>query len=242
MSDNAVPAVSTVMFDFYGTVVDMQRGLTAALTPYLEAKGYTSNPASRLVTWWRRTHFEYSMIDALLHREHTPYKEIGRQAVDYTLERAGIEHTRDEVVSLVARIERLDPFDDVVAALQVLKDAGLALVILSNGDPDMLERGVAHSGTAHLFDRVISVAEAGSFKPHAVTYRTATELLGVRPDEVCFVANHAFDCVGAKAAGMRTAFVNRRNRPFGNDTYPPDAVVPDFAALADALTHPTALR
>lgn len=227
--------VSTVMFDFYGTVVDMQGGLIEAITPYLAEKGYTANPASRVVTWWRRTHFENSMIDALLHRDHTPYREIGRQAVGYTLDRAGIAHTRDEVDALVAQIERLRPFADVVAGLETLKDHGLRLVVLSNGDPDMLDRGVAYSGTAHLFDRVISVAEAGSFKPHEVTYRTATELLGVRPDEVCFVANHAFDCVGAKAAGMRTAFVDRRGRPFGNDTYPPDAVVADFAELATVL-------
>ena len=45
----------------------------------------------------------------------------------------------------------------------------------------MLARGVAYSGTAHLFDRVISVAEAGAFKPHAATYRTACSLVGVEP-------------------------------------------------------------
>jgi 2-haloacid dehalogenase len=213
----------------------MQGGLTMAMEPFLEEKGYTENPASRLVTWWRRTHFENSMIDALLHRGHTPYKEIGRQAVAYTLDRADIPHSADEVIALVAQIEKLKPFDEVVAGLEEMKSNGLNLVILSNGDPDMLDRGVGYSGTAHLFDRVISVAEANSFKPHAVTYRTATELLGVRPDEVCFVANHAFDCVGAKAAGMRTAFVNRRGRPFGNDQYPPDIVVFDFKALASAL-------
>jgi 2-haloacid dehalogenase len=235
MSQRLDPGVSTVMFDFYGTVVDMQGGLIEAITPYLAKKGYTANPASRVVTWWRRTHFENSMIDALLHRDHTPYREIGRQAVGYTLERAGIAHTTDEVDALVAQIERLRPFADVVAGLETLKDHGLRLVVLSNGDPDMLDRGVAYSGTAHLFDRVISVAEAGSFKPHEVTYRTATELLGVRPDEVCFVANHAFDCIGAKAAGMRTAFVDRRGRPFGNDRYPPDAVVAGFAELATVL-------
>ncbi len=235
MRQNMDTGVSTVMFDFYGTVVDMQGGLIEAITPYLAEKGYTANPASRVVTWWRRTHFENSMIDALLHREHTPYREIGRQAVDSTLERAGIAHTMREVDALVAQIEQLRPFGDVVSGLQTLKDHGLRLVVLSNGDPDMLERGVAYSGTAHLFDRVISVAEAGSFKPHAVTYRTATELLDVRPDEVCFVANHAFDCIGAKAAGLRTAFVDRRGRPFGNDTYPPDAVVADFAELTTVL-------
>src|SRR3712207_1513553 len=101
----------------------------------------------------------------------------------------------------------------------------------------MLERGVPYSGTDHLFDRVISVAEAGAFKPHVATYRKATELLGVRPDQVLFVANHAFDCIGAKAFGMRTAFVDRRRRPFGNPTYPPDLVVKDFRDLADVATR-----
>ncbi len=228
--------VTTLMFDFYGTIVDMQGGLTRAITPYLQEKGYTDDPPGRVVTWWRRTHFEASMIDALLHRDHTPYREIGHQAVDATLERAGIPHIREEVEQLVAQIERLKPFPDVVAALGRLKERGYGLVILSNGDPDMLARGVPYSGTDHLFDRVISVAEAGAFKPHVATYRTAAGLLGVAPEQVLFIANHAFDCVGAKAFGMRTAFVDRRRRPFGNAKYPPDLVVKDFAELADVLT------
>jgi 2-haloacid dehalogenase len=235
MTADPLDGVTTVMFDFYGTVVDMQRGLTEAITPYLQAKGSRLEP-SRVVTWWRRTHFEASMIDALLHREHTPYRQIGFQAVDYTLERAGIEHTDDEVAALVGAIERLSPFPDVVAALETMKAHGLRLVILSNGDPDMLERGVAFSGTASLFDRVVSVTEAGSFKPHVATYQKACELVNARAAQVVFVANHAFDCVGAKAFGMRTAFVDRRRRPFGNTTYPPDLIVADFQELAARLT------
>ncbi|MCC7370309.1 MAG: haloacid dehalogenase type II [Chloroflexi bacterium] len=235
MTNDPLASVTTAMFDFYGTVVDMQRGLTEAIAPYLQAKGSSLDPG-RVVTWWRRTHFEASMIDALLHREHTPYRQIGFQAVDYTLERAGIPHTPDEVAALVSAIERLKPFPDVVAALSLLKQHGLKLVILSNGDPDMLERGVAYSGTAHLFDHVISVAEAGSFKPHVATYRTACERVHVRPEQVAFVANHTFDCVGAKAFGMRAVFVDRRKRPFGNTTYPPDLIVADFQELASRLT------
>ena len=239
MSDRYDPgAVTTLMFDFYGTIVDMQAGLTEAVAAYLDQKGYTAQPPGRIVTWWRRTHFENSMIDALLGREHTPYREIGHQAVDYTLERAGIPHTAEEARWLVSRIERLAPFPDVVAALTRLKGHGYRLVILSNGDPDMLARGVPFSGTADLFERVISVAEAGAFKPHVATYRTAARLLGLEADRILFVANHAFDCIGAKAFGMRTAFVDRRRRPFGNPTYPPDLVVRDFAELADVLTGP----
>ena len=232
---NGLAGVSTLMFDFYGTVVDMQSGLTEAITPYLQAKGSTLDPG-RVVTWWRRTHFEASMIDALLDRDHTPYRQIGHQAVNYTLERAGIPHTAEEVAALVGAIERLRPFPDVIEALTRLKAHGYALVILSNGDPDMLESGVPYSGTDHLFDRVISVAEAGAFKPHVATYRTACTLLRVQVEQVLFVANHAFDCVGAKAFGMRTAFVDRRRRPFGNPKYPPDMVVRNFQELARILT------
>ena len=223
--------IGICMFDLYGTVVDMQGGLTRAVTPYLKAKGWAGDP-SRLVTWWRRTHFENSMIDALLHRTHTPYREIGRISLAYTLERAGIPHTQDEVKSLVAEIERLRPFPDVVEALARLKRK-YRLVILSNGDPDMLEAIKPRLGIA--FDRIISVAEAGSFKPHAATYRKAAEMMAARPQEILFVANHAFDCVGAKASGMRAAFVDRRKRPFGDWPYQPDLVVADFKDLADQL-------
>ncbi len=230
-SDTIRHEVRICMFDLYGTVVDMQAGLTRAVTHYLAAKGSAIEPG-RLVTWWRRTHFENSMIDALLHRAHTPYREIGRISLAYTLERAGIPHTQDEVRGLVAEIKRLRPFPDVVKALARLRQK-FRLVILSNGDPDMLEAIKPHLGFE--FDRVISVAEAGSFKPHAVTYRKAAEIVGARPEEILFVANHAFDCVGAKASGMRAAFVDRRKRPFGDWPYQPDLVVADFKELADAL-------
>jgi 2-haloacid dehalogenase len=231
MAENAGSGIKVLMFDLYGTVVDMQRGLTEAVTPYLEKKRWGGRPDA-LVTWWRRTHFENSMIDALLHREHTPYREIGRRALTYTLERAGIPHTQEEVRALVSEIERLKPFPDVVAALTRLKRR-YQLVILSNGDPDMLEAARPHLGVD--FDRIISVAEAGSFKPHVATYRTASELLALPPEAIMFVANHAFDCVGAKAYGMRTCFVDRRKRPFGEWPYQPDLVVADFAELAERL-------
>jgi 2-haloacid dehalogenase len=222
----------TLMFDLYGTLVDMQGGLTSAVTPFLQRKGWMGSPDA-LVTWWRRTHFENSMIDALLHREHTPYREIGQRALAYTLERAGIDYTDEEVAALVSCIERLQPFPDVVAALGKLKQR-YRLTILSNGDPDMLAAARPHLQVE--FDRIISVAEAGSFKPHVATYRTAAELLGSPPDAILFVANHAFDCVGAKAYGMRTCFVDRRKRPFGDWPYQPDLVVGDFTELADRLT------
>ena len=88
--------VTTLMFDFYGTVVDMQGGLIEAITPYLESKNYTAQPAGRVVTWWRST---------------TPW-------------------TRS-----VPWYRRSSAWP-----------RSLKLVILSNGDPDMLETGVSSVG------------------------------------------------------------------------------------------------
>jgi len=223
--------IQVCMFDQYGTVVDMQGGLTAIARPFLKAKGWAGDPNS-FVTWWRRTHFENSMIDALLQREHTPYREIGERAVSFVMERAGIPHTPEEARALVSEIEKLRPFPEVPQALARLK-ARYRIVVLSNGDPDMLEAAKRHHGIP--FDAVISVAAAGAFKPHAATYAKAAEICGVARDRVLFIANHAFDCIGAKAAGMHTAFIDRRARPFGRTPHQPDIVVPTMTALADAL-------
>jgi 2-haloacid dehalogenase len=223
--------IKVCMFDQYGTVVDMQAGLTEVATPYLKGKRWNGRPDA-FVTWWRRTHFENSMIDSLLGRTHTPYREIGERAVEYTLQRAGIPHTLEEVKYLVAQIEKLRPFADVPQALARLQ-AKYKLVVLSNGDPDMLEAAKPYHGIP--FDAIISVATAQAFKPHVRTYTTAAQILGVRMDEVLFVANHAFDCIGAKSAGMHTAFIDRRDRPFGRTPHQPDITVKTMADLADLM-------
>jgi 2-haloacid dehalogenase len=224
--------VKVLAFDQYGTIVDMQKGLTEAVTPFLKDKGWAGKPDS-FVTWWRRTHFENSMIDALCDRGHTQYRVIGQRAVAYVMDRCGIRYSQDEVRALVAEIEMLRPFPDVVAALTRLRAKGYRLAILSNGDRDMLAAAGPHIGFP--FDHVISVEEAGYFKPHWKTYAKAAEIVGEAPQKILFVANHAFDCIGAKSFGMRTAFVDRRKRPFGGTPHQPDLVVADFAELAACL-------
>jgi 2-haloacid dehalogenase len=224
--------IKVLAFDQYGTIVDMQRGLTAFATPFLARKGWDGKPSS-FVTWWRRTHFENSMIDALIDRGHTPYRTIGERAVAYVMDRCGIHYTAEEVRALVAAIERLKPFPDVVPTLEKLRAKGYRLAILSNGDPDMLAAAGPHIGFA--FDQVISVEAAGYFKPHFATYAKAEEIVGEDRARILFVANHAFDCIGAKAYGMRTAFIDRRKRPFGETPHRPDLIVEDFTALGAAL-------
>ncbi len=223
--------IKVCMFDQYGTLVDMQGGLIEVARPYLASKGWAGS-ANSFVTWWRRTHYENSMIDALLGKQHIPYRSIGHLSVTQVLRRAGIEHTRAEVEALVESIVRLKPFPEIPAALDKLRSK-YQIAVLSNGDPDMLEDAKAYHGLA--YDFTISVAEANAFKPHVATYTKAAEILGLRMDEILFVANHEFDCVGAKAAGMRAAFIDRRQRPFAEWPYQPDVIVPNMTALADML-------
>jgi len=231
-SDSLKLEIKAIVFDQYGTIVDMQQGLTAAVKPFLQRKGWTGE-ANSFVTWWRRTHFENSMIDALCDRGHTPYREIGHRAVAYVMDRCAIRYTQDEVRWLVSEIEKLKPFPDVVAALGKLRSHGYELAILSNGDRDMLKAAEPHIGFA--FDQVISVQEAGYFKPHWKAYAKAAEILGEDRSRILFVANHAFDCIGAKSFGMRTAFIDRRKRPFGGTPHQPDLTMSDFTELAATL-------
>ena len=223
--------IKILVFDQYGTVVDMQTGLTEVVAPFLERKGWNGVPR-RFVTWWWRTHFENSMIDSLCDRGHTSYREIGHRAVSHVMGRAGISYTQDEVEWLVSRIEVLKPFPDVPEALMRMHRR-YKLAILSNGDKDMLAAAKPHIGFA--FDHTISVEEAGYFKPHLKTYAKAEEILGEERTSILFVANHVFDCVGAKSYGFNTAYIDRRRQPFGLGPEQPDLVVADFKELADAL-------
>ncbi len=145
--------IKWLLFDQYGTLVDMQAGLTEAVTPFLRDKGWSGDPR-RFVTWWRRTHFENSMIDALCDRGHTSYREIGHLSVAQVMERSGIAHTPDEVAWLVSRIESLKPFPDVVAAqapiLMWLAVAGIIYGAVVAAMQTDLKRLVAYSSVAHM--------------------------------------------------------------------------------------------
>ena len=222
--------VKILIFDLYGTVVDMQKGLTEVAAPFLTRAGWDGS-AHRFVTWWRRTHFENSMIDALCDRGHTSYRMIGERAVSHVMDRAGIPYTAEQAAWLVSRIEELKPFDDVVEALEQLRSADYRLAILSNGDSDMLEAAKPHIGFA--FDTIISVQDAGYFKPHWKTYAKAEELLGVTRRSILFVANHPFDCVGATSFGMLSCFIDRRKQPFGHWPQAPDLTVENFKQLVE---------
>jgi len=226
--------VKILLFDLYGTVVDIQKGLTEAVTPFLRKAGWEGSP-HRFVTWWRRTHFENSMINALCDQKHTSYRMIGERAVAHVMDRAKITYTAEQLSWLVSNIEKLKTFEDVEASLEELRNSGYELAILSNGDCDMLDRAKEHISFS--FDTIISVQESGYFKPHWKTYAKAKKILGADNKSILFVASHSFDCVGAKSSGMWSCYINRRGQPFGHWPEEPDLTVKDFNELAQKIGH-----
>jgi len=112
---------------------------------------------------------------------------------------------------------------------------------LADWERDMVRRGsldLLGPSTQRAISAVaagISVEEAGYFKPHWKTYAKAEEIIGANRTAILFVANHAFDCIGAKSYGMRTAFIDRRRRPFGETPQQLDILVPTMQDLADAI-------
>lgn len=124
---------------------------------------------------------------------------------------------------------RVTPYADSIDALLRISQH-LPVVSLSNGNAD-LER----IGLAYLFRARISAREVGVAKPHADIFHAACMRLGAAPATVLHVGDdpHA-DIAGARAAGLRTAWINREQRPWP-DTAGADLECRNLAELADWL-------
>ena len=127
--------------------------------------------------------------------------------------------------------QRLAAFPEVPDVLHGLKDKGAKLAILSNGDPDVLEALVANAGLSGVFDAVLSVKDAGTFKPSPRVYRLATERFGVAPQAITFLSSNRWDIAGARAFGFTPVWVNRAGAPDEYPNLPPRRVVKDLRPL-----------
>ena len=93
--------------------------------------------------------------------------------------------------------------------LKRLKAAGLKTAILSNGSPDMLRAAVDSAKLGPLLDAVLSVEDAGVYKPHRKVYQLAVDRLGLDSAAICFQSSNAWDAYAASAFGMRVVWCNR---------------------------------
>ena len=101
----------------------------------------------------------------------------------------------------------LDLYPDAAATLAAMQDRKLA--ILSNGSPGMLGALVRNSGLADVLDATISVDAQKIFKPSPDAYALIESTLGVAPADVLFVSSNPWDACGAKAFGLKVAWIER---------------------------------
>jgi 2-haloacid dehalogenase len=215
-------------FDLYGTLVDP----IAISTELDEVLGGARGRAAAQL--WRLKQLEYSFRLTVM-GQYEDFRWVTARALDFALAASGASLTAGQASRLVEHYDQLRPFPDAVPALRALADAGYQLAVLSNGSRAMIENCLANSGLADFFGQRISADEVRAFKPAPVVYRHAAERLSVPIGQVRLVTCNPFDSVGASAAGMRTAWVNRAAAPFDSIGRPPDRTVTALDRLPAAL-------
>ena len=235
MTTPALAPVNTLTFDIFGTVLDLAGSLAEPAGRFLAEQGAAAVSGGDFWRDWRDRQRIEQYQDNLLMLGHSGYRETCRRAFIYCLRRHGVPVDYAAVANFMAVYDDLRPYDDAVAGLQRLADSGrYQLVALSNGEQSYLEK-LCRENIGIPFAAVISVENAGVFKPHPAVYRTAARMLGREPSEIMMVAAHSFDITGARACGYRAAYVNRYGLPNEESPYGPDFEVADFHQLAARL-------
>lgn len=116
-----------------------------------------------------------------------------------------------------------------------LSAAGVRLACLTNGTAQVTDAFVRRCGLEPYVEKVITVEEVRRWKPPAPIYRHAAEVLEVPPDRLALVAAHAWDCHGAKRAGLTTAWISRLEGRYPPIFAPPDVRGADLVQVADRL-------
>ncbi len=141
----------------------------------------------------------------------------------------------DAVAYVLAGFSALDLHPDVAAGVRALRRRGLRLVTLTNGAAQVAGRLLADAGLHGEFEMLLSVEDAGAWKPAPPAYAYAASRCGVDPTQVLLVAVHPWDIDGAARAGMATGWVNRSDGPYPSYFRDPTYVGATIGAIAAAL-------
>jgi 2-haloacid dehalogenase len=191
--------IKAVVFDAYGTLYDIQS--VAAITERAYP-GY-----GELITQiWRIKQLEYTWLRSLM-RRYQDFSVITRESLGYTLDCLGLAHDAKVLDSIMDKYVHLDLYPDALQALSELKDRKLA--ILSNGSSGMLNALVHNSRLDHVLDATISIDSKQIFKPSPDAYALIEQTLDVAPADVLFVSSNPWDAGGAKAFGLKVAWIER---------------------------------
>lgn len=169
-SSSPFRAIKACVFDAYGTLLD----INAAAQRCQEDLGGKAQPLADL---WRLKQLQYTWLSSLMGR-HRDFYELTGAALDFAMDTLDLD---DQALraKLMALYEVLDAYPEVAELLGSLKQAGLKTAILSNGSPKMLATAVKAAGIKESLNAIISIEEAGIYKPSPSVYQLAVERLGV---------------------------------------------------------------
>jgi 2-haloacid dehalogenase len=210
-------------FDCYGTLIDWESGLLAALGAVLRSHANDLSPERVLQL--------YAELEPKAQKPYRRYCDVLAKVVRGFGERLGFEVSEAEAQSLPQSVKDWLPFPDTVASLQKLR-ARYKLAIISNTDDDLFAGTVPYLQVG--FDEVITAEQAKAYKPAEAPFRLALERLGLSQDRVLHVGQSIYhDVLPAKSLGMATALVCRRGygatRAVEGEA---DLIVPDLKTLA----------
>ena len=152
---------------------------------------------------------------------------LGDQPLDRPLE--------DAVDHVMQGFSELSVHPDVVDGVRALSRLGLRLVTLSNGSATVAETLLRGAGVREVFERLLTVEDAGAWKPAARAYAYAVGECGVEPEDAMLVAVHPWDIDGASRAGLATAWINRSRGDYPSYFTAPDVEAASLVELGNAL-------
>ncbi|HRK96012.1 MAG TPA: haloacid dehalogenase type II [Rhodospirillales bacterium] len=213
------------VFDAYGTLFDVHSAVARL--------GDQIGPdADRLSALWRVKQLEYSWVRSLM-RRHADFWRLTEDALDFAMAAVpGFDPGLRQ--PLLDAYRTLDAYPEVPAVLGELRRRGARLAILSNGSPAMLADATGSAGLDDLLDAVLSIEQAGIFKPDASVYRLVLDRFDVAAEAVSFQSSNAWDVAGARAFGFATVWINRTAQPREYADIGPVREARDLTALLDA--------
>ncbi len=219
-----MPEPEVLAFDMYGTLVD-------PLSIWQRLEAFLGESGRQAAGVWRMKQLEYTFRLVAMER-YEDFENVTRKALDYALAVVGHEATEEQRAAVLAEYDQLRPFADVGEGIGQLAARGHLMVVLSNGTPRMLRAAMRSSGLPSAIQTLISVDEVRTYKPSPRVYAHAAERLRRPIGEIRLVSSNPFDVVGAAAAGMQVAWLNRSGAVFDTLGPRPDLEIATLSELA----------
>jgi 2-haloacid dehalogenase len=166
---------------------------------------------------------------------YVPFTDIGAAVMKMLADTRGIKVTANDKQELTDKFSTMPPHPEVPAALRKLRSAGFRLFCLTDNLLEVQTRQLTHGGIVDLFERRFSADGIKHHKPSPLAYGYVERELGAKPSELCMIACHTWDTLGAVAAGWEAALIKR----IGNDLLAvgpqPHIVGNDLNDVADQL-------